>query len=66
MRPRAQSRAWQDAGLVVPPINVNVAPRQLRGGRLAETIEHALSLHELPATPIIVELTESGCSPMPG
>lgn len=59
----AQSRAWQDAGLVVPPINVNVAPRQLRGGRLAETIEHALSLHELPATAIIVELTESGLQP---
>jgi diguanylate cyclase (GGDEF)-like protein len=59
----AQSRAWQDAGLLVPPINVNVAPRQLRGGRLSETIEHALSLHELPASAIIAELTESGLQP---
>ncbi len=59
----AQARAWGDAGLRVPPINVNVAPRQLRGGRLAEVIDHALSLHELPASALIVELTESGLQP---
>jgi diguanylate cyclase (GGDEF)-like protein len=59
----AQARAWIDAGLEVPPINVNVAPRQLRGGRLAETIGHALSLHGLPPTAMIAELTESGLQP---
>lgn len=59
----AQARAWQDAGRSVPPINVNVAPRQLRGGRLAETIEHVLSMHELPPSALIVELTESGLQP---
>ncbi len=41
----------------------DVAPRQLRGGRLAETIEHVLSLHELPPSALIVELTESGLQP---
>lgn len=59
----AQSRAWTDAGLIVPPINVNVAPRQLRGGQLAATIGRALDLHGVDPSALIVELTESGLQP---
>lgn len=60
-----QSRAWRDAGLVVPPIAVNISPHQLRRGDLAATFAAALARHGLPADALTAEITESALLPDP-
>lgn len=59
----AQSRRWQDAGHPVPPIAVNVSPRQLRGGDLAAVVGEALRRHSLTPDALSIELTESALLP---
>ncbi len=58
-----QARVWQGEGLEVPPIAVNVSPRQLRGGDLAETVATALEHYGLDSSALSIELTESALLP---
>ncbi len=54
----SQHRRWLDAGLSVP-IAVNVTARILRDHRLLETIKEELGRHDLDASALSLELTES-------
>ena len=55
----AQYRAWQGAGLVVPPIAVNLSVRQFND-RVEEIVVDALAVQGLPARVLELEITESG------
>jgi EAL domain-containing protein (putative c-di-GMP-specific phosphodiesterase class I) len=56
----AQARAWEDAGLPVLPIAVNVSGRQLREPQvLLEHVAVTLARNGLSGTRLEVELTES-------
>lgn len=59
----AQSRAWREQGLRVPPLGINVSPRELRGGALADRVATARARHRLPDEALVVEVTESGFTP---
>lgn len=59
----AQARAWRNLGLRVPPIAVNVSPRQLRRGDLATKIAEALARHHLGPEALAIEITESALLP---
>ena len=54
-----QARQWIDSGHVPVIVSVNVSPRQIREGRIAETI--AAALHETGLAPELlqIELTEN-------
>ena len=54
----AQSAAWRAAGLDVA-VSFNVSPRQFRDPTFAETIEECVERHAIPASSLIVEVTES-------
>jgi diguanylate cyclase (GGDEF)-like protein len=49
---------WRAAGLVVPPIAINVSPTQLRGSGFAARLHGHLARHGLSPASLIVELTE--------
>lgn len=53
-----QAAEWRDAGLALS-VAVNVAPQQIRDGRLVDVIEDALAAHGLPPETLTIELTES-------
>jgi EAL domain-containing protein (putative c-di-GMP-specific phosphodiesterase class I) len=55
----AQARAWRDAGVQAPRIAVNVAARQFAAGDLDVVLTRALARHDVPASCLEVELTES-------
>ncbi len=50
---------WRRAGLKVPPVAVNLSPRQFADEALIEDIEHAMRTHGVAPADLEVELTES-------
>ncbi|MBC7498983.1 MAG: EAL domain-containing protein [Herminiimonas sp.] len=55
----AQQTAWLAQGVAIVPVAVNLSGVQLNQGRVLNTIEEALSRHNLEAKYIEFELTES-------
>ncbi|MFC7458907.1 putative bifunctional diguanylate cyclase/phosphodiesterase [Hydrogenophaga defluvii] len=53
-----QLRAWADAGMVVPPVAVNLSARQV-DDRLPEMVEKTLNRHGVPPAQLKLEITES-------
>lgn len=56
----AQSRAWRDAGLLPPPVSVNVSPAQFERPDFAAFVLAALEARGLDAGALSLELTERG------
>jgi len=54
----AQCRAWADAGLVLD-VSVNVSPTDLADDGFAAAVAAALYRHRLPATRLVIEVTET-------
>ncbi|HVB47407.1 MAG TPA: EAL domain-containing protein [Burkholderiales bacterium] len=54
-----QIRAWQAQGLPVPPVAVNVSPRQLHRTRLADTVAATLARTGIEPALLELEITES-------
>ncbi len=54
-----QIREWRDAGLRVPPIAVNLSARQFASDTLVDDFSEAMKHHDVAASDIEVELTES-------
>ncbi|MEX0732512.1 MAG: sensor domain-containing phosphodiesterase [Aquisalimonadaceae bacterium] len=50
---------WRESGLFVPRVSVNVSGHQLLDDRLPQTLEALLKTHQLPATAVELEITES-------
>jgi diguanylate cyclase len=52
---------WRRAGLVGPDfwMSVNASPRQLRDDRVLRTVQEVLAATGLPATALVLEITES-------
>jgi EAL domain-containing protein (putative c-di-GMP-specific phosphodiesterase class I) len=55
----AQARHWIDEGISPLSVVVNVSPRQLRDGRLAEQVKAALDASGLPPASLLIEVPES-------
>lgn len=55
----AQMVAWRRDGLPIQCVSVNVSTRQLVSGRLPDTVHDILARHELPASALELEVTES-------
>jgi diguanylate cyclase (GGDEF)-like protein len=53
-----QSRAWRRSGLDIP-IAINLSPRNLHDQRLPDMVAELLEEHDLPASALGVEITES-------
>ena len=53
-----QIKSWHDSGLERFAVSINVSPRQLRRGNLAEVVEQTLERTGLEASWLKVELTE--------
>ncbi|MBS1196251.1 MAG: hypothetical protein H6R18_36 [Proteobacteria bacterium] len=53
-----QAKAWQDAGLPLQAIAVNVSPVQFRQSRFVEMVAEILQTSGLPASCLELELTE--------
>ena len=64
----AQQRRWQRAGLRLPPMAVNVSPRQLLAGPtgMSRLVTGALERHGLDPRLLELEITESGMLPIGG
>jgi diguanylate cyclase (GGDEF)-like protein len=54
----SQLKQWHDSGMEKFAVSINVSPRQLRRGNLAELLEQTLTRTGLDATWLKVELTE--------
>lgn len=54
-----QVKAWQDAGLPIQRVNVNLSPSQVRDPRLVERVERVLAASSLAATCLEVEIQEN-------
>ena len=55
----AQLAAWRSQGLPLLPVSINVSPTQFHRGRLRQTFADALTRHQLPASVLEIEITES-------
>ncbi|HVF34923.1 MAG TPA: EAL domain-containing protein, partial [Candidatus Saccharimonadia bacterium] len=55
----AQQAAWQQSGLGVVPVAVNLSAFQFEGGDLLRTVREALATHGLQPSLLDLELTES-------
>jgi diguanylate cyclase len=55
----AQIRRWLDQGQVDIVVSVNVSPRQFYGQGLLESVQQALSQHDIPAHHLDLEITET-------
>lgn len=53
-----QLKTWHDSGLERFAVSINVSPRQLRRGNLAEVVEETLARTNLDASWLKLELTE--------
>ncbi len=53
-----QLKAWHDSGLEPFSVSINVSPRQLKRGNLAEVVESTLQRTKLDASWLKLELTE--------
>jgi diguanylate cyclase (GGDEF)-like protein len=56
----AQMARWQDAGLSLVPVAVNISPRHLRSPRLSSHIELALTRFGIDPQWLEIEITETG------
>jgi diguanylate cyclase (GGDEF)-like protein len=54
----AQAAAWRADGVEVP-VSFNVSPRQFRDPAFVDVVERELARHRVPASALIVEVTES-------
>jgi diguanylate cyclase (GGDEF)-like protein len=54
-----QAAAWQQQGLGLHRVSVNVSPQQLQSGQLPEQVRRKLARHGLPASALELEVTES-------
>ena len=54
-----QNRVWQDAGYPTMQVAVNLSPRQLQQGDLAETVARVLAETGLAPGWLVIEVTES-------
>jgi diguanylate cyclase (GGDEF)-like protein/PAS domain S-box-containing protein len=54
-----QARQWHNDGLGDIAVSVNLSPQQFRKGDMLEVVDRVLSLTELPANLLELELTES-------
>jgi EAL domain-containing protein (putative c-di-GMP-specific phosphodiesterase class I) len=54
-----QIRAWQDAGVNLPHVSVNISSRQFRQLDFVDQIKHAIDSSGIPAHLLGLELTES-------
>ncbi|MDC7806563.1 EAL domain-containing protein [Luteimonas sp BLCC-B24] len=54
-----QLMAWREAGHNVPSVSVNLSPAQFRSPGLPAKIEDALARHGVPASSLVLEITES-------
>lgn len=52
-------RDWQDAGLAVLPISVNVSSHQLRNAEFSQRLETLVHEFAVPPTQLCIEVTES-------
>ncbi len=50
---------WRASGVAVPPVSVNVSPRQLASADFVTDLGAVVSEHDLPAEALIVEVTET-------
>jgi diguanylate cyclase (GGDEF)-like protein len=53
-----QTATWRDHGHEID-VAVNVSARQLEADRLVDDVRHALALADLPASALVVEITET-------
>ncbi len=54
-----QLSQWRALGMRMVPVSVNVSPRQLEGGNTSLCLARVLHEHQLPASLLEVEITES-------
>ena len=54
----AQIRRWDDIGLAVPQMAVNVSPIQFRNPLLPDIVGRALTVHGVHAARLVIEITE--------
>ena len=54
-----QLAGWRAAGLDVPPVNVNVSPRELANADFAVHLRELCHEHLVPAEAIVLEVTET-------
>ncbi len=54
-----QLAAWREAGQALLPVAINLSPRQFADGNLAGDIHASLDRHDLPASLLELEITES-------
>ncbi|MCG6938658.1 MAG: EAL domain-containing protein [Gammaproteobacteria bacterium] len=54
-----QLQQWQEAGLKDQRISINIAPRQFREQDLVVVFKQALAEHNIPASSLCIEVTES-------
>jgi diguanylate cyclase (GGDEF)-like protein len=54
-----QMRSWQDAGMAIPPLAVNLSAHQFRDENLAHSVDQALQSHHVGADNVELEITES-------
>lgn len=54
-----QMKEWRDAGVALKHVSVNVSPRQFQHQDFVSKVTAALKEHNLPASCLMIELTES-------
>jgi diguanylate cyclase len=54
-----QAAVWQQQQLGLHRVSVNVSPQQLQSGRFPSLVRRVLARHQLPATALELEVTES-------
>lgn len=55
----AHLRDWQDKGLPVVPVSINVSPKRLLHGTYAETVRRALHLYRITPSLLEIEILET-------
>jgi len=54
----AQLHSWRQAGLLPPPLNINIAAQQVLGGRLADDLQSVTARFQLPPQSLRIEILE--------
>jgi len=55
----AQMSRWQQEGLKLVPLSINVSARQFNNGNIKQLFEQALTKYDVPSDMLEIELTES-------
>jgi len=55
----AQQRIWQDQGVAVERVAINVSAKQFKDGHLLQTLREVMTEHQLDPASIEIELTEN-------